>query len=231
LCNIAQRNETEEAIMSEHEASPLARRSFLSQVGTGVTVVGAAAAAGATPATAQTGTRWQPARHEQDDWLESVPGKHRFVFDTTTPGGMSSALLYAGNYYNANATGYGLRDEDLAVVIVARHTSTAFAYNETIWSKYGEPISAFTDRNREPSKTNAYARQIDGLIRRGAHFAVCQMASRALAGSVARAVGASPEDIYNEIAANLVGNSHFVTAGIVLVNRAQERGYSFVFSV
>jgi len=28
--------------------------------------------------------------------------------------------------------------------------------------------------------------------------------------------------------ANLVGNAHMVPAGIIAVNRAQERGYSFV---
>jgi intracellular sulfur oxidation DsrE/DsrF family protein len=33
----------------------------------------------------------------------------------------------------------------------------------------------------------------------------------------------------NELAANLVGNSRLVPAGIVAVNRAQERGYSFAY--
>src|SRR5436190_850108 len=47
---------------------------------------------------------------------------------------------------------------------------------------------------------------------------------------VARAVGSSANEIYDELAANLVSNSHLVPAGIVAVNRAQERGYSFVYS-
>ena len=37
-----------------------------------------------------------------------------------------------------------------------------------------------------------------------------------------------PLDRLNELAANLLANAHLVPAGIVAVNRAQERGYSFV---
>jgi intracellular sulfur oxidation DsrE/DsrF family protein len=153
------------------------------------------------------------------------------VFDTTTPEGLSSALLFANNYYLANASGYGLQDADLAVVIVARHWSTPFAFNESIWSKYGAQISNHIGRSKEPAKTNAYARQVEGLIRRGAHFAVCQMASRAIAGSISRETGASMDEIYNEIAGSLVSNSHLAPAGIVAVGRAQDRGYSVVVGV
>ena len=111
--------------MSEHSSSPLARRSFLTQVGTGMTVLGAAATVGGPPAAAAQGVevkRWQPERHSQDEWLDQIPGKHRLVFDTTESSGMESALRYATNYYLANNTGYGLQNSDLAVVIIARHS-------------------------------------------------------------------------------------------------------------
>src|ERR1043165_9033524 len=104
------------------------------------------------------GARWEAARHEQDDWLDKVPGKHRLVFDTIDSNGMSSALLYAGNYYTANRTGYGLQNNDLAVVIIARHFSTAYAYNEALWAKYGDQLSNSADSTKPPSKTNTYAR-------------------------------------------------------------------------
>jgi hypothetical protein len=56
----------------------LARRSFLSKLGLGVTAGGAAGLA-ASPAQAQSteGGRWQPSRHAQDDWLDQIPGKER----------------------------------------------------------------------------------------------------------------------------------------------------------
>jgi intracellular sulfur oxidation DsrE/DsrF family protein len=218
--------------MENIESSYLARRYFLRKVGTGVTVFGAAAAAITPGAGAQSAeaTRWQPARHTQDDWLDQIPGKHRLVFDTTEGGGMSFALAYAGNFYTANQSDYGLQNSDLAVVIIARHFSTPFAYNDTIWSKYGEPISSFIQK-KDPLNTNTYTRQITEMTGRGMHLAICQMATRLLAGSIARAVNSKQDDIYNEIAANLMPNSHLVPAGIVAVNRAQERGYAIVHSV
>jgi intracellular sulfur oxidation DsrE/DsrF family protein len=219
--------------MSENTSSPLPRRFFLSQAGTGMTVLGAVAAAGVPVAAAQTpqAPRWQPEHHSQDDWLDQIPGKHRLVFDTTESGGMSSALTYATNYYLANSSGYGLQNGDLAVVVIARHASTPYAYKEEIWAKYGVPIANFAENGKEPTMRNAHARQLTVLAGRGAHLAVCQLATRALAGSIARSVTGNQENIYNELVANLMPNSHMVPAGIVAVGRAQERGYALVHAV
>jgi intracellular sulfur oxidation DsrE/DsrF family protein len=217
--------------MSEKSPSPqpLPRRSFLTQAVPGV-AIGAGAAITIPVATAQSvgGARWEPARHEQDDWLDKIPGKHRLVFDTTDSAGMNSALLYGGNYYTANRTGYGLQNTDLAVVIIARHSSTAYAYNETLWAKYGDQLSNLSDSTKPPSKTNTYARQLATMTERGVHFAVCQMATGRIAGVIASAVGAQSADIVAEITANLLPNSHLVPAGIVVVGRAQDRGYALV---
>ena len=222
------------------------RRSFIRRFGTGVTALGAAAGVSAPFAQGQaTGNApWQPGRHEQDDWMDKLPGKHRFVFDTVTAEGFGAALLFANNYFIANQSGYGLQNSDLAVVIVARHFSTGFAYNDAIWTKYGGAIGRqinFNDpKTKEPPISNLYNASgyavalpnygvtLDSVLKRGVHLAVCQMASRALAGAIARASGGNPDNVFNEMAASLVSNSHLVAAGIVAVNRAQERGYSFV---
>jgi intracellular sulfur oxidation DsrE/DsrF family protein len=223
----------------------MARRSFLARLGAGAGVLSAAgigsplAAAEAAP-----DAPWRPARHTQDDWYDKIPGQHRFVFDSTTPDGMAMSLKFANNYFTANQNGYGLKDSDLAVVIVARHKATSFAFNDTIWAKYGKQLSEqaeFTDpKTKEPPKINLYAAPDDGsdqsgtmaeLIKKGVHFAVCQMASRAIAGRIAKATGGDADAIFKEIGANLIPNSHFVAAGIVAVNRAQERGYSFAIGV
>jgi intracellular sulfur oxidation DsrE/DsrF family protein len=215
--------------MREHSSSPLPRRSFLTQVGPGA-AIGAGAAITIPVATAQSvgGARWEAARHEQDDWLDKIPGKHRLIFDTTSSSGMSSALLYGSNYYTGNRTGYGLQNNDLAVVIVARHFSTAYAYNEALWAKYGDQLSNASDSSKPASKTNTYARQLAPMIERGVHFAVCQMATGRIAGIIASATGAPNAEILAEISANLLPNAHLVPAGIVAIARAQERGYALV---
>jgi intracellular sulfur oxidation DsrE/DsrF family protein len=232
--------------MREKDSSPVARRSFLSRLGVGLTAVGGALGTSVMTAEAQTpssGGRWQPGRHTQDDWLDQVPGQHRFVFDTTNPDGFGGALLYANNFFLANQNAYGLGNADLAVVIVVRHNSTQFAYNDAMWAKYGEILGQranVTDpQSKQAPKVNIYnsaalvaglpslGTTVDSLLKRGVHLAVCQMATRRFAGGIAQAAGGTADGVYNELVANLVGNSHMVPAGIVAVNRAQERGYAF----
>lgn len=211
-----------------------ARRAFLSRLGTGVTAAGLTvlhdqpAAAQQTPGP----TAWHPRRHVEDDWLDRIPGVHRFVFDTTTPEGFSDALLFANNYFTANRNGYGLSDADLAVVIVARHSSTPFAYTDAMWAKHGTLLAqrtGFLDPStKQPPIVNVHRARLEGLIKRGVHLAVCQMATRNHAGIIAKATGTETDAVYNELVSNLMSNAHMVPAGIVAVNRAQERGFSFV---
>jgi intracellular sulfur oxidation DsrE/DsrF family protein len=180
--------------------SPVARRSFLSRLGAGVTVLGAAFIGRESVAEAQparTGP-WQPTRHAQDDWLDQLPGQHRFVF----------------------------------------------AYADAMWAKYGAVLgdrSNFDDplTTKRPvinvfnsaahgASLSTRGTTLDGLAKRGVHFAVCQMATRFYAGSIATTIGGTAEDVYTELVSNLVPNAHMAPAGIVAVNRAQERGYAFV---
>ena len=222
------------------------RRSFLTRLSSGVTAFAALVAGGAAQAQGQSPAvaRWQPERHEKDDWLDKLPGKHRLVFDTTTPEGFGEAIAFASNFVRVNQSDYGLQNSDLAVIIVARSRSTPFAYNDAIWAKYGMPIASranFTDpKTKQAPGSNLYnaagygaqlpnrGTTLDSLLKQGVQLAVCQVATRGFAGSIAEATGGNTDSINNELITNLVSNSRMVPAGIVAVNRAQERGYSFV---
>lgn len=223
------------------------RRSFLSRLGAGLAAVGAAfvPAAAARGGETQGAPRWSPARHAQDEWLEQVPGKHRFFFDAISPTGAGEAIAFATNYYTASQTGYGLGDADLAVVICLRHWATPFAFTDAIWAKYGVPLAdriQFKDpKTSAPPTTNVYLAStygmqlpnrgvtLDAMIRRGTHFAVCDMATRVFAGVAAQATGGNRDAVYQDMRANAIANAHFVPAGIVAVNRAQERQYAIQF--
>lgn len=222
------------------------RRSFLSRLGIAASAAGATFAAGATGAHAQAvpDGRWQPARHPQDDWFDQVSGKHRLAFDTTTPAALEDAIGFAGNFYSANKSGYGLEATDLAVVIVMRHRSAPFAFNDAIWAKYGVTLAAraeFTDpKTNEAPKVNFYtpvapaepgrARGLANLMTLGVRFAVCDLSTHAIAGLIARASGGTADAAYKEITANLIDRARLVPAGIVAVSRAQEHGYSIAGS-
>ena len=114
-----------------------------------------------------------------------------------------------------------------------------------MWAKYGVYMSKramFTDpKTNEAPKINLFnvagdynpplpnrGNTVDSLLKLGAHLAVCSTATRGIATAIAQATGGNTDDIFNELASNLVPNARLVPAGIVAVNRAQERGYSFV---
>src|SRR4051812_3724342 len=116
------------------------RRSFLTHLGAGVTVAGSALASGVPLANAQSAaSSFVPARHTEDDWMDRLPGRHRMVFDSTTPASFGAALAYANNFLNASKE-YKLGDQDHAVIIIARHFATPFAYNDAMWAKYSKAM-------------------------------------------------------------------------------------------
>jgi intracellular sulfur oxidation DsrE/DsrF family protein len=233
--------------MSEtHSRPPVARRSFLTRLGVGAAAFGAAFGLGDGEARAQApapATPWQPVHHAEDDWLEEGHAKHRFFFDTNEVRGLGHAMFWANNYYTVNrGAAYGLSDADSSVVICLRHESAPFAFTDAMWKKYGPALSehaAFQDpKTKQPAVINVFqasgyndlltsrGQTLDALIGHGVKFAVCMLATRGIASQAARDSGGKVDDIYKELTENKIANAHMVPAGIVAVNRAQERGYS-----
>lgn len=226
---------------SDHDPK-LPRRSFMARLGAGLAAVTAASALSAASGAAQATAPWQPVRHAQDDWFDVIPGKHRFFFDATSPLGVGDALQFTNNFLVASKSGYGLGDDDNAVVIGLRHWATAFAFSDAIWARYG---AVFTDRSKfTDPKTNAvpvinvYLTKGYGMLLPNRentfqdalghriHFAVCDMATRALSGMIATKMSLKSDEVLVELKGAAHQNTTFVPAGIVAVNRAQERGYA-----
>jgi intracellular sulfur oxidation DsrE/DsrF family protein len=232
----------DEVRMSKQSSLTQERRSFFARLNVQAASLAAFAMGGvafgkAAKDKSAPSTRFEPARHEKDDWLDKLPGKHRLIFDTTNSQGVAESLLFANNFLLANRTDYGLNNKELAVVIVMRHLSTPFAFNDAMWAKYGTALAAraqFVDPKTKQTPTgNSYAHgdgaTLDALSKLGIQLAVCAMATRFFATGLAEATGGTVDAVYNELTSNLVvPTSRMVPAGIVAVNRAQERGYSLV---
>ena len=202
------------------------RRSFLSAFGTAPAWLLPAQAAASAP------TSSAPRRHSQDDWLDLAPVGHRVVFDTWMADKVGEAIAFAGNWMRVNKDAYGLADSDLGMVIVMRHGSAPFAFNEAVWTKYGKLFAANMSANdkvaRPNPSTNVLAARLANLGKQGMRLAVCNLTTRAYTQIIAKETGTTAEEVLKELTANTVAPAVFVPAGIVAVTRAQERGYAVV---
>jgi len=221
------------------------RRAFIAGVGAAVTAIGVGGADASAQAQSS-GAPFRASRHADDDWMDKMIGRHRMVIDGVTANGAGEAVLFANNLYVANQSAYKLNDADLSIIVVMRHFATPFAFTDAMWAKYGKAMAgmvSFKDpKTQQAPTTNLYnsaaygltlpnlGNTIDGLIKRGTQFAVCDMAMHFLATQIAAAGGGDADAIYKDFTANLIPNSHIVPAGVVAVNRAQERAYTLIYA-
>lgn len=221
------------------------RRWFLG--GLGAVAAGAAlasASSNAAQSAAPAATGFVPAKHAGDDWME-MPGTHRAFLDTSTTNGGITVLNYAHNMLLVHVEDYAGKESDYAMIICYRHQATPLAYNEAMWAKYGDGLSAFLglkDTNTEqpylvnpmniPNRADFASRghTLNEMTSRGVHYAVCNRATLNVSGFLARRIDGVVADIHRELVANLIPNARIVPAGVTAVMRAQERGYSLLYA-
>jgi hypothetical protein len=219
------------------------RRSFLARVAAGTAAFGAAFA---LPSALEAQSELQS--HELDKWIDELKGRHRQVYDCVTKGKVSD-MRYADNFIRANTTDYGLKETDLSSIVSLRHDATPFGYNDAMWEKYkiGEALDipargggggrgGRADTSPAPAADsgakatrNPQADALKALSDRGAFITVCGLATGRYAGEFARKFNLQTADVRADLVANLVPNCRVVPAGVVVVNRAQERGFSYLY--
>ncbi|MDO9318609.1 MAG: hypothetical protein Q7V56_10465 [Gammaproteobacteria bacterium] len=219
--------------MKDTEENMLGRRALL----TGLSMAAVAGlAAGARPASAQTGSAGsQAAPHPKDAWLAELPGTQRVFVDSSTMVGGPTALWNAGNIIESHISEYDGQASDYALVVCFRHLSTSYGYDDVIWAKYGSILM----RNADPvpvtnpmkvAAGNNGQHSIPDVVEMGVQFAVCGRATRRMAGAIANATGSTPDAVFAELQAGLIPNAHLVPAGVIAATRAQALGYSLLYA-
>ena len=214
------------------------RRAFLTKLATG----SAAVAAGglALNLLAPTAEAESLAFNAQsDDWLDKIKGTHKQFFDGVTIND-GFALGFALNFLNANNEAYKLPDSQLTAVIGLRHFAAPLGFTDQIWAKYklGEFFKVMDPGTKQPLTRNMYynAREgelmlpgmsMDKLMARGAIVTVCNVALTVLSMLTSKNAGVTPEVAKKEWTAGLIPGTHLVPAGVLAVNRAQEKGCTY----
>ncbi len=195
----------------------------------GLGAVATAAGLGGRVVAAQSPSPFVPARHPQDEWMSAMPGKHRVVLDVTSPEGVPDGIRFAGNLFNGNKSGYGVEESELALIMVIRHSATAYGYDNAIWAKHGKTFDgkAATPPNANPFDSGERT-QLSALAKRGVQFMVCGTASRGLASRIA-GQGGDVDAVLKDMTAHLITNARLTPAGVVGVTHAQEHGFTLLY--
>lgn len=179
---------------------------------------------------------------DAEKWFDKIKGKHRIVYDGSTPHDGFPVIWTWAFYLTNNQT--NTPDSDMTAVCVLRHNAIGFALNSALWSKYklGETFNVKDNTTGEPATRNTvYEPQtgdfpmpviqgIKDMQGRGAMFCVCDLALQVYSGMTAQAMGLDATAVYNEWKGAVLPDIQIVPSGVWALGRAQEKGCGYIFA-
>lgn len=233
--------------MTDHSNSSTPRREFLGQMAASAMVLAGAACAAPVAAT-QTAPAPPPSpaqpMHWDDSWTQRLTAKHKAVFDSPEIAENSTlGLLQSQRYINGMREALGAGPTDVQAVIVVRHMSIPFAFNDAMWEKYsiGEQSKvksgdAWATKNpglaarRGGGDSDRPQSNIPWLTSHGHIVLACDLATQGFAAGYATRVKSTMKAVYEELKANLAPGVILQPNGVYAVLRAQEAGCAYMRS-
>ena len=241
--------------MSSESNQPTPRREFIGQLAaSAVVLAGAACVAPAAASQASSGPSPAPRSqtpsaptHWDDSWVGRLTARHKAVFDSPEIG-EGTALYHAMSYLGSVKDVFGTGDSDASVVVVLRHRAVPLLFNDAMWAKYdigtatktndpktGKPATRnvyyqHVDANGNPTADDKPSAMIKSLSARGVIFVGCDIATRGFSSRAAAAAKLTPQQVYDDIRANLVAGATLMPTGVFATLMAQEAGCSLMRS-
>ena len=215
--------------MNTHSQDTVVRRSFLARLAAIGTALG-----GGVALPSRSAAQSAPARgptHPADAWLDDLNGLHKNIYDCTSIETGPTGWAFARNFLTAN-TGpiYQYKDADINVIVCVRHLASVYGFNDAMWAKYKLGESQKVNEGGVPATSNPHASAAVTLAKRGVIVAVCGMATARIARTVAADMGLNAAEVEADLRANLVTpTARVVAAGVIVTNRAQEKGFTYTY--
>ncbi len=229
--------------MPDFFSSLTRRRDFLSRVGAAVALgltarlpVPAALAAETPPDPDPVDTA--------DKWLDGLKGKHRQLFDMPAPNS-GIPQLHIRNYMVTYREAYGLTEKDVNAVGTLYGTTTPLGFTDEMWEKYkfGAALKIDDPAANAPLVRNWFAHpkegdpfafgffdsSIEALQAKGVVFILCNNALNFWVGRLSKGGMGTTDEIRADLLAHMLPKVVLVPGMVVAINKAQERGLSYMY--
>lgn len=143
-------------------------------------------------------------------------------------------MLMTKNFLDAYAESYGAKPGHVNAAIGFHAGALAFGFNDAVWEKYaiGKSSEVTDPATKAPATRNIFATgsdlAIDTLQKRGVVFLMCNTALRLRTRAMASALNVPYDTLYAELSAGRLPGVILVPSLVVTLNRAQERGFTYV---
>ena len=220
------------------------RRQFLGTIAGGVAVIGFSSFISPLSAQAEKNLFTDP--DDPDEWFKQIKGKHRVVFDV--PHANEIFPFAWPRIFLATNAATGTPEKDCSVVVVLRHFAIGYALEDRLWAKYklGEFLKLDDPKTGKPATRNPFWKPKQGdfnvpgvgvvpigineLQESGVMFAACNMAIIVYSAVIAKALNLDPEEVKKDWLSGVLPGVQVMPAGIWAIDRAQEKGCSYVFA-
>jgi hypothetical protein len=169
---------------------------------------------------------------QHDAWMHQLKGKHRQFFHAIDLN--DRAMLGATNYLEAYEHEFAAKPGEANAVIGVHGSALSLGFTDAAWAKYGFGKSAnVTDPiTKEPAIRNIFATggdlTVDTAQKRGVLFLMCNTALRLRSRALAKERGETYEAVYKDLEASRLPGTILVPALVVAINRAQEKGITYL---
>ena len=204
----------------------LERRRFLT------TLAGAAAMLGLPASTQASSFRTDDSLKDGDAWMKPLKGKHRQFFHAMSYA--EEPLRMSSNFLDAYREAFGAGANDVHAVIGIHGGALNLGFDDALWAKYelGKAGNIIDPATKAVATRNIYAREgtynVAALQKRGVVVIMCNTGLRHRTTQMSKALNVPYETLYNELSGGRLPGVILVPAMVVAINRAQERGFTYV---
>lgn len=218
-----------------HASTP--RRGFVGRLAAVATSIAGVGALRAAPLGAET-PRHATAGGPDDVWLDRLKGKYRTTFDVESHKN-GNALVQGKNFLDGWRDSFGVREQDVNLVMGVRGTGIPLVLRDEVWAKYklGEQYGIMDPATKAPSVRNLYVhahvqpngpvneeQTVEALQARGVIF---------LVGATKKLVAAgmgTTEQVRDTLTGGMIPDVTIVPGMVIAFTEMHQRGVAYVYA-